>query len=169
MGKVLFAEREGVHVLKFVGDVRVTLGPTINSFLKKLSQCENFRSMVIDLSETTGIDSTSLGLLAKISLNTQETFEAKPTIISPNEDITRILISMGFDQVFILLRELVTECGQGGELPVEIMSESTLREQVIEAHKVLMSLNEKNHDEFRDLVDALEHEGSPDIPRNRVA
>ncbi len=169
MGKILFAERDGVHVLKFIGDVRVPLGPTLNSFLTRLSRCENFKSMVIDLSETTGIDSTSLGLLAKISLKTQEIFQTRSTIISPDEDITRILLSMGFDQVFIILQELVTDCDPPDELPVEIMSEASLRNQVIEAHKVLMSLNEKNHDEFRDLVDALENEGSPDIPRHRVA
>ena len=66
-----------------------------------------------------------------------------------------------------------------GELPTEIVSEKNLREQVIEAHRVLMSLNESNREEFRDLVEALETEGqldgqgeeasSPALPRNRVA
>ena len=171
MGKILYAERDGIHVLKFVGDVRVTLGPTISSFLTRLGQCENFRSIIIDLTETEGIDSTSLGLLAKISLKTQDAFKSVPTIISPNDDITRILVSMGFDKVFIILKELITECGQLGELPMEIISEANLREQVIEAHKVLMSLNENNREEFRDLVEALESEkqGDTALPRNRVA
>ncbi|MFP6807389.1 MAG: STAS domain-containing protein [Pseudomonadales bacterium] len=171
MGKILFAERDGVHVLKFVGDVRVTLGPTLNNFLAKLTQCKNFKSVIIDLSETQGIDSTSLGLLAKISIKTQEAFASKATIVSPNEDITRILMSMGFDEVFIILKELMTECGLVDELATEIVSESALRDQVIEAHKVLMSLNEHNADEFRNLVDALEDESTNEvsIPRNRVA
>jgi hypothetical protein len=78
---------------------------------------------------------------------------------------------MGFDKVFIILKELITECGQLGELPMEIISEANLREQVIEAHKVLMSLNENNREEFRDLVDALESEkqGDTALPRDRVA
>ena len=158
IGKILFAEREGIHVLKFIGDVRVTLGPTINTFLNRLGACSNFKSIVIDLSETDGIDSTSLGLLAKIALKTGEAFDAVPTIISPNDDITRILISMGFDKVFVILDELVTDCGQLGELPKEIISEANLRDQVLEAHKVLMSLNESNEEEFKDLVQALENE-----------
>jgi len=171
MGKVLFAERDGVHVLKFVGDVRVTLGPTISTFLSKLSQCKTFKSVIIDLTETDGIDSTSLGLLAKISLTTQEAFNTIPTIVSPNEDITRILESMGFDSVFVILKELITECGQLGELPAEIVSETNLRKQVLEAHKVLMSLNERNRGEFRELVHALENEslGEPPVRKNRVA
>jgi anti-anti-sigma factor len=175
MSKILYAERDGIHVLKFVGDVRVTLGPTISSFLTRLGQSEGFKSIIIDLTETDGIDSTSLGLLAKISLKTQESFQSVPTIVSPNEDITRILVSMGFDKVFLILKELITECGQLGELPTEIVSEENLREQVIEAHKVLMSLNENNREEFRDLVEALESEGQNNgrdddsLPRNRVA
>jgi hypothetical protein len=73
--------------------------------------------------------------------------------------------------VFAILKELITECGQLGELPREIISESKLRQQVIGAHKVLMSLNEQNRDEFRDLVEALEDEDQvePNVPRNRVA
>ncbi|MCZ6502465.1 MAG: STAS domain-containing protein [Gammaproteobacteria bacterium] len=171
MGKILFAERDGVQVLKFVGDVRVTLGPTISTFLSKLGQCKTFKSVIIDLTETEGIDSTSLGLLAKISLTTQEAFNTIPTIVSPNEDISRILESMGFGKVFVILEELITECGQLGELPTEIVSESNLRKQVLEAHKVLMSLNERNQGEFRELVHALQHESldAVPVPRNRVA
>lgn len=171
MGKILFAERDGVQILKFVGDVRVTLGPTISTFLSTLSQCKSFRSIIIDLSETDSIDSTSLGLLAKISLTTQEAFDTIPTIVSPHEDITRILESMGFDQVFMILSELITECGQLGELPTEIISEANLRKQVLEAHRVLMSLNERNQGEFQDLVEALENESidEPAVPRDRVA
>ena len=175
MGKILYAEQDGIHVLKFVGDVRVTLGPTIGGFLTQLGECEDFKSIVIDLTETEGIDSTSLGLLAKISIKTKDAFKSVPTIISPNEDITRILVSMGFNQVFVIVKELVTECGQLDEISAEIVSESSLREQVIEAHKVLMSLNEHNREEFRDLVEALESEleserhGGAALPRNRVA
>ena len=75
----------------------------------------------------------------------------------------------------LILKELITECGKLGELPTEIVSEENLRAQVIEAHKVLMSLNENNRDEFRDLVEALENEeqneghGDNPVPRNRVA
>ena len=171
MSKILFAERDGVQVLKFVGDVRVTLGPTISTYLSKLGQCKNFKSVIIDLTETEGIDSTSLGLLAKISLTTQEAFNTIPTIVSPNEDITRILESMGFDKVFVILKELITECGQLGELPTDIVSETNLRKQVLEAHKVLMSLNERNQGEFRELVHALENESldEPPVRKNRVA
>jgi anti-anti-sigma factor len=158
MGKILFAKQDDVRVLKFVGDVRVTLGPTISNFLDKIKTAKQLRSIIIDLTETTGIDSTTLGLLAKISLQSQKVLNAKPTLVSNNEDINRILSSMGFEQVFVIVHDLVTDCEELGELPTQMVSESALRQQVVEAHKVLMQLNTKNHSSFFDLVEALEKE-----------
>ena len=158
MGKVLFAKQNDVHVLKFVGDVRVTLGPTLSNFLNDIGQQKNQKSIVIDLTDTTNIDSTSLGLLAKISLRCQEALNVKPTMVSTNEDVNRILASMGFEKVFVIIDQEITDGIELGELPTHIVSEVALREQVLEAHKVLMSLNAKNHASFCDLVEALERE-----------
>jgi hypothetical protein len=41
------------------------------------------------------------------------------------------------------------------------MSEELLREQVLDAHRTLMSLNKQNEESFCDLVDALESEKQP--------
>jgi len=169
MGKILFAEKDGVEVLKFVGDVRVTLGPTIGAFLNNLNKCEDYKSVIIDLTETEGIDSTSLGMLAKISIQTQELFNTVPTIVSTNEDITRILISMGFDQVFVIIKEPLNTHAPLGELPVQAINEQALREQVLEAHKVLMGLNQSNKDAFEDLVIALEEEKGARQPGRKKA
>lgn len=158
MGKILFAKQNAVHVLKFVGDVRVKLGPVLTNFVSSIQKSKDLKSIVIDLTETLNIDSTSLGLLAKISLRSQETLKVKPTIVSNSENINRILDSMGFDQVFVIVKEAYSDCGKLRELPPEIVSETALREQVLEAHKVLMGLNGRNRCAFHDLVAALEEE-----------
>lgn len=157
-GKLLVAEKDGVHVLKFVGDVRVTLGPTIDAFLTSLLKTEDFRSVIIDLTETKGIDSTSLGFLAKISIRAQNSFGIVPTIVSTNDDITRILLSMGFDQVFLIIKEPLESTATMGEVPSKSVPEEDLRKKVLEAHQVLMQLNEDNQNTFRDLVVALQRE-----------
>lgn len=157
-GKVLFAEQEGVHILKFVGDVRVTVGHAIDSFLNAMLRGDDFKSVIIDLTETIGIDSTSLGLLAKISIRTKKICNVVPTIISTNDDITRILLSMGFDQVFFIIDESMDATIELGELPIQNPPEHIVREKVLEAHQVLMDLNEKNQLVFKDLVVALENE-----------
>ncbi len=158
MGTILFAQLDNVQVLKFVGDVRVTLGPTISRYLESIGQDTSLKSIVIDLTEAVGIDSTSLGLLAKISLRSQEFLKVLPTIVSTNADVTRILHSMGFERVFLIVEDTDLCRDQMGELPTSVVSESELREQVLEAHRVLMSLNKSNEMKFRDLVEALELE-----------
>ena len=177
MGKILFAEQDGVHVLKFIGEVRLTLGPTISTFLAKLESCDHFQSMIIDLSETETIDSTALGLIAKIGICTREYFDSRASIVSPREDITRILSSMAMEQVCVVTSDdVVAEASGLQELPREITSEEVLRDQVLDAHKTLMALADQNFDKFQDLVEALEHEkehersgGKPGQPTRATA
>ena len=59
-----------------------------------------FKSVVVDLSHTESIDSTSLGLLAKLSIQADRRFGYRPILVSTQADITRILCSMGLDDVF---------------------------------------------------------------------
>ncbi|MFP8965466.1 STAS domain-containing protein [Pokkaliibacter sp. CJK22405] len=155
-GKILVAEHHGAYVLKFQGDVRLTLCASLDHFLDAMFADPGFKSVLIDLTETDGIDSTSLGLLAKISLKMQQQYHLLPTILSINEDITRILLSMGFDKVFMLIKDC--ESLQAGlkEMPMVDGSEDTVRNTIIEAHRTLMSLNDKNRDAFKDLVSSLE-------------
>lgn len=161
-GTLLVADKGGVHVLKFVGDVRLTLGPAIETYLANLLAQPGFRSLVVDLTETEGIDSTSLGLLAKIAFRTQDKFDVVPTIVSTNDDVTRILLSMGFDDVFLIVREPLGRSNlnemQLGSFEVGECSEDMLRDQVLEAHKVLMGMNDANRECFSNLVSALEEE-----------
>lgn len=156
--RVLVAEQDGVHVLKFVGDVRVTVGHAIDTFLNAMLTDDSFRSVIIDLTETIGIDSTSLGLLAKISIQTKKIYDIVPTILSTNDDITRILMSMGFDQVFLIIEEPMNSTIELAELLIHNPPEHVVREKVLEAHQVLMELNKKNQLVFKDLVIALENE-----------
>lgn len=168
MDKILLAEDNGIFALKFVGEVRLNLGPTISSFQDRLRQASNFRGMVIDLSETSAIDSTALGLIAKIAITTQEAFNSTTSIISPDEDITRILKSMAMEEVCVIVSErLVDESGNLVELSQEVASEDVIREQVIDAHRTLMKLNKGNRDKFHDLVEALESE-RPRLPIRRA-
>ena len=155
-GKILVADRDGVHVLKFVGDVRLTLCPSLDLYLESIFSSKHFKNVLIDLTETQCIDSTSLGLLAKLSIRMKKTFDRVPTLVSINENITRILISMGFDKVFVLVKKLDQELPPCEQLHQDDCVEKVVQDKVLEAHKVLMSMNDKNRQEFQSLVDALE-------------
>ena len=158
-GQILVAAYDGVYELKFVGDVRLTVSSTIDGFVAHMFNDEGFKSVLIDLSEVEAIDSTSLGLLAKLSIEAKRRFDYAPTLVSTQPDITRILLTMGFDDVFHIIDTPLQESAQLTELPrVANTREEELRNRVIDAHRALVSMNARNHDTFKDLVAALEAE-----------
>lgn len=163
-GKILMAKHQGTYVLKLTGDVRLTLSSSLEQCFDGMLANPEFTSVIVDVRSAECIDSTTLGLLAKLSLLVQQRYGEVPSIVSTNPDITKILVSMGFkDQIFIILTNLPA----AGELaPTEIPEQPCSAEQtqarVIEAHKVLMDLNESNTQQFKDLVAALEQANRSD-------
>ncbi|EHK72582.1 MULTISPECIES: anti-sigma factor antagonist RssC [Pseudomonadaceae] len=155
-GKIQFAEQDGTFVLKFTGEVRLTLCSALDATIEHIFSSLNFSSIVIDLTETQSIDSTTLGLLAKLSILSRQRIGLLPMLTTNNPDILRLLDSMGFDQVFNIV-ETVLPCPDClTDLPPQDQSEAEVRSRVLEAHRVLMGLNESNRNAFRDLVSALE-------------
>lgn len=155
-GSIYYACQSGLYVLKFVGEVRLTLCSTIDTHLEHVLSSEKVRDTLIDLTETTAIDSTSLGLLAKLAIKAGQLGMPQPTLVSTNPDVTRILYAMGFDQVFLLLSEMPTSRHDLVQVPFVQESESQVRDRIIAAHQVLIDLNESNRQAFKDLLSKLE-------------
>ncbi|WP_353351447.1 STAS domain-containing protein [Oceaniserpentilla sp. 4NH20-0058] len=155
-GKILVAQSQGIYIIKFVGDVRLNLCGTLDQYTDEMFESEKFKTVIIDLTETQCIDSTSLGQLAKISILYKEKYGQLPTIISTQDDINRILLSMGFDQVFYIVHELVSQVEYLDELPLKSVDEDEMKKRVLEAHKLLMNMNDNNREAFQDLVNSLE-------------
>ena len=155
-GKIQFAEQDGTFVLKFTGEVRLTLCSALDATIEHIFSSLNFSSIVIDLTETQSIDSTTLGLLAKLSILSRQRIGLLPMLTTNNPDILRLLDSMGFDQVFNIVETVLPCPGCLTDLPPQDQSEAEVRSRVLEAHRVLMGLNESNRNAFRDLVSALE-------------
>lgn len=157
-GKMLYAVHEGTYVIKLCGDVRVSLCATIDDFLDRMFHDPELCSVLIDLTEAESIDSTTLGLLAKVSLNTQPQCHCSPTIVSTNPDITRVLSSMGFEKVFNIIDEEPQTSAAWDEMPLRVTTDKEVCAKVLEAHKILMTLNERNQLTFQSVVAALENE-----------
>ena len=67
-GRILAASHDGAYVLRLVGDVRLTLCATIDDFIDRMFADPDFASIWVDLCEAEGMDSTTLGMLAKLAL-----------------------------------------------------------------------------------------------------
>jgi anti-anti-sigma factor len=156
-GNFLAAQHQGVFIIKLKGDVRLTLCCVIDDFLQEMFEAENLVSVSVDLTETIGVDSTSLGMLAKLALRVHEVCGVQPVLVSTNENITYLIKSMGFDSIFAITDDPVACQGKDlQELTGHDCDENEVREKVIEAHRVLMGMSEDNRERFSDLVTALE-------------
>ncbi len=156
--KLMYAVHQGTYVIKLIGDVRVPICPTLDGFIERMFADDRLRSILVDLSQTDLIDSTALGLLAKIAVKTRKRFSQNPVILSTRPDINRILDTMGFEKVFSIVHEAPAAEMTLAEPPTVVCSDKTMCEKVLEAHKVLMSLSEQNHETFKDVIAVLEEE-----------
>ncbi|HXH02054.1 MAG TPA: STAS domain-containing protein [Candidatus Competibacteraceae bacterium] len=157
-GAVYYAKQDHAYVLKFVGAIRYTLGCALDDFLNHLFRQRDFDNILIDLRETTSIDSTSLGLLAKIANFMSAQLGKRTTIVSTNADINQTLDSVGFYQVFSICQDPEAQCPQAERLVPDQDVEPDrqhLGETLYEAHRLLSELNEKNRATFHNVLEAL--------------
>ncbi len=155
-GRILAASHNGAYVIRFEGDVRLTLCTTIDDYFQKMFDDPAFASVWVDLCSAEGLDSTTLGLLAKLALTVKERFGFQPAIYSCDPGINRLIKSMGFQRLFDLREEVCGNPEEAVAIPVVEGSESEVKDKVIEAHKVLMELSSENRARFKDLLTALE-------------
>ena len=161
-GAIRVAEYKGVFVIKMEGDVRLTLCLSFDDFIERMFLKNDFCSVVFDLTDVEAIDSTTLGLMAKVSIKERELGFNDPIVVSSNPSITRLLVSMGFDDIFQFVgaeNDVAVPNSQYSR--TEVIQENTddqdeVTRKVLEAHKLLMDLNDSNKTVFKELVTSLE-------------
>lgn len=156
--RIYYAEDAGNYYLRFVGDVRVTFCVTLSSYLDRLFITENIESVVVDLKSAKAVDSTTLGLLAKLALFLHNKRNLQPLLLVEDPSMIRLLESMGIDELFSFVSELPEDVDKVKELPFTSADNDEARLKVIEAHKILMGMNNKNMNVFSELVKSLEGE-----------
>lgn len=165
--KIFHACHEGVHVLRFMGDIRYTLSPSLECFIEQLFSGEKPRGFILDLCEVINVDSTNLGLMAWISNQMRDTEESRVTIISDQLDINELLASMGFDEVFNIVDSRTVSELEDEEIQRETSQSTAISRTILKAHRTLMALNETNRDRFRDVVTLLEQDAAGDSGHDR--
>jgi anti-anti-sigma factor len=155
-GRILAASHHGAYVIRLVGDVRLTLCTTMDDYFQHMFDDPEFASVWVDLGDVEGLDSTTLGLLAKLALKVKERFGFEPAIYACDPGISRLLKSMAFNRLFELHEESCSNPDGVTEIPSVKGSEESVKQKVIEAHRVLMGISDENRDRFKDLLTVLE-------------
>ncbi len=157
-GHVEYASLNGTHIFKLIGEVRAQSCISLDKLLDRIEQQKNVVGAIVDLTQTTFIDSTVLGILAKLGLKLKQAHQIQAVMLSTNSDITTLANSMGLGQVFVIL----DYCGDPNvctrALVDEHITHRNMLHTVLDAHKTLMKLNQSNQNMFEPLVKQLQKE-----------
>lgn len=155
-GGIWVAHLDGIYVVRFTGDVRLNLCVSFDDFIATMFAQKDLAAVVFDLREADGIDSTTLGLIAKIARGAQERKLGNPVAVTGNGSMVRLLESMGFEDILQIVDDTEIPSGQLRALREEVHDERKVLDKVLEAHRILAELNYPNKNRFRELIESLE-------------
>ncbi|KAA8731921.1 anti-anti-sigma factor GigB [Acinetobacter qingfengensis] len=157
-GRIEYASLNGTYIFKIIGEVRAQACISLDNLLNKIDQSSQVIGAIVDLTETTFIDSTVLGMLAKLGLKLKQNHNIQAVILSTNPDITTLAHSMGLAQVFVILNYCTDPKVCTQTLADNNITHSEMLNTVLDAHRTLMQLNENNQNMFEPLVKQLQKE-----------
>lgn len=154
--KILYTIKDNVCLIKLTGMVQCSTISGFDSFVKMISKDKSIQDVIIDLCNLEYIDSTNLGLIAEIARFMIKEHNRKPAIVTTNAKITDLIENMGFKKIFIVIKGLEISGGEMREVPDIQQDEEEKAKMILEAHKAIMEISEKNKSLFKDVVELLE-------------
>jgi len=138
-----------------VGDLKYTECASLDEFLDEMLGEKKVEEVIIDLSDADWLDSTNLGLLAKISRYSIKNHNKKPVLFSINDDLNQLLDNMGFNNFFNLINKLDEQKYQLQEMEAVQKSRQSMKKIMLEAHESLIELSDENKEKFKNVVEVL--------------
>lgn len=154
-GAAFYVRQGNTYILKLVGDIRYTMGCALGDFLDGLFARVDYDDIVVDMTQTHSIDSTSLGLLARIANFSRNRFAHKTTLLSTNPDVNQVLDTLGFYDIFDVRDTGATISAALQRLSAADPCKDELTRIVFEAHRTLSELNPRNQETFRNVIESL--------------
>ena len=117
---------------------------------------EDVQRVVIDMLEADGVDSTTLGLIAKLGIHCQSEYGINVQLFCQSPSILRTLDCMGFDEIIDIFEDVPDIWAELQAIELVDAEVDEMRRQVLEAHKLLVKLSPDSQEQFTDLIRALE-------------
>lgn len=148
--------------VSLLGEVRLDQCDYLDSLLDKLYQKSQSFSIVIDVTQAQLLDSTSLGLLARLAIAIRDNrpSSSRPLLLGPTSDIqhtfntmgiSNLFTSVGIDKADSVLEDLEIDqvIEDGTKCTCE---EKEVQGHILSAHQTLAALNEANNEKFSPLI-----------------
>ena len=155
-GKILYAKKEKYYFIKLIGNIRFDVGADLEALIDAVFTDPDMENVMLDLTESEYLDSTILGMLAKTANLMLEKNKQKVTVLSTNNNINYLLSGIGLDEIFIIVDNCDYSPESFNDAPNINSTEAELAITILSAHRRLRALNDKNAEEFKDVVELLE-------------
>ena len=157
-GKLFYA-RHGANVfVRIEGRGTHVLGADLDRFLTDLCARGDFAEIVVDLTAAEALDSTMLGLLARIAKWMRQQRQCAPTLLCPGDKIAATIRGVGLDRLFTVVMQSVTPAPELSTVPSAPATATDRARTVLAAHRELMTLNAENASQFQSVVEFLERD-----------
>ena len=144
-------------VLCLKGQIRYVMARALRSYLDELTARSDHDTIIFDLREIEAIDSTAMGMLARVGKKTLK-HGRRSLIVCPLPDVATCLRSAAFDTLFIMEETWPFENEpQLSEVPLERsdLPPEVLGRLMLEAHRELAAMSDANQREFASVIHAM--------------
>lgn len=141
--------------IKLYGDITLKNILPLKKFLQDLDLAYFFH-IIFDFQETEYLDSTSLGIIINTGLGYKELSNRKLSFINMPKGLDESFITFGFYEIADINKNVTMSFNQETLVPLPDESEKISGKGILEAHKALADINEKNKEKFKTLIDLLE-------------
>jgi len=149
---VLISHNSGIYKIRIEGRANFEYGPPLRNLAKELEH-ETFSTISVNLKDCTGMDSTFMGILAKIGLRAKQ-IGAAMEIINASASNIALLKGLGLSSLFKFIeREEVFNLGDEWDEAGEKGDALDTAEAVHDAHDTLMDVAPENIPKFKTVVD----------------
>ena len=147
MNDILYATLEKYNIVKVCESATMRNSEQVSELLEK------DKITILDLSKTTYIDSTFLGLIAKYTMKFKNDFNEYLSILNPTTEVLTALKQTGILNFVIILNEDIIV--NGTKIEKKNFKISHIAKHILEMHEILSDLNEDNKKVFSDVVNKM--------------
>ena len=155
---IRYAIENDTCALQMKGRLTFTDGPGLDAFITWLQQQQHVSKIVVDLSSADYLDSTMLGLLAKMWNALHDRLKGRIVLASPKPDMSMLLRGVCFDRIFTIASQpdqaaVGYHLDDVEALPAEAREHAKV---MLESHRALVTACEENRAAFQDIIELLE-------------
>ncbi len=146
--------------VKVIGRGSFKIAAPLKQFISKVASHQSISTVVIDLEECIGMDSTFMGVLAGLSGRLKQTNQLME-LINLSDKNAQLLKTLGIDHVlsfYATAHGHQLSAQETESLPTDQVSKKDLAETALQAHEKLVQISEENLPRFKRVIDFLKED-----------